>query len=64
MEQTHEKCIIVKDLPEPLGTSRHVGLSQEIYDQLMELSKQTGRSLRWLANRLIAYGLENVEVQE
>lgn len=56
-------CIITRDPPASCTTtSRHVGISQEIYDQLYILSTETGRNMRWLCNRLLDYALKNVQV--
>lgn len=55
-------CIITRDPPASCTTtSRHVGISQEIYDQLYILSTETGRNMRWLCNRLLDYALKNVQ---
>lgn len=64
MKENNDVCVIVKDLPELPGTSRHVGISQDIYAQILELSRETGRSMRWLCNHLLRYAMERVEIKE
>lgn len=59
-----EACIITKELPEPSGTSRHVGISQENYSKLMDISRETGRSLRWLCNYLLQYALSYTKIED
>ncbi|OCN03566.1 hypothetical protein A4S06_05240 [Erysipelotrichaceae bacterium MTC7] len=44
--------------------SRHVGVSDNTYEKLVELSKKTNRNKSELANMLIEYALDNVEVKK
>lgn len=56
-------CIITRKLPEPAGSpSRHVAVSLEMYAELLALAQQTGRSMRYIASKLLKYGLANVEI--
>lgn len=56
-------CIIVREPSSSSNTtSRHIGVSQEVYDQLQDLSVETGRSLRWLANKLFEYAFKNIQL--
>lgn len=41
-----------------------VGLSEEIYERLKELSEETGKSMTELANTILEFGFENLYVGE
>ena len=63
-ENQYTPCVIIKDLPEAPGTSRHVGISQDMYARILDLSRETGRSMRWLCNHLLSYALDHMEIRE
>lgn len=56
-------CIIVKDPSFKINNSvRHVNVLEEIYDQLYQISQQSGRTVMWLANHMLQYAIDNVQI--
>lgn len=57
--------LVIKKIKEDKSPkSRHVGVSDDTYSKLVELSKKSNRNKSELANMLIDYALQHVEVQE
>lgn len=58
-------CIIRKETPrKSSNTSRHVGISQEVYEKLWKLSKESGRNIRYLCNELLTYAIDRTKITD
>ena len=64
MQNTKDTCIITKDLPEKTCSFRHIGISDAIYAEMLEIANQTGRSIRYLANTMLRFAIDRLEIQD
>ena len=37
---------------------------KDMYARILDLSRETGRSMRWLCNHLLSYALDHMEIRE
>lgn len=57
-----EKLIIKSERKIQIQKKPSVGISEEMYNKLKNLSEETGYSMTELSNRMIEYAFNNLEV--